>query len=310
MAVPADEELVGILLVPFEARLRAVDLDPHVVLAAVADLRGGHGAERPILIADDGVAVVVERSRWLEDLEVRADLVRQQASHRPAKVIGMGADVAEAAGGTALGRIGSPGCLLLPLALQPRPQPALDVFRADRLDLTQFAGEHHLAGLPHERVAGVVVGDGEDDVRLLDDDRQILSFFERERERLVADTMEAGLDGGLGHRKVHVVGGGDRDEVDPLVGGQGPFTVEHLLIGAVGAGEVDVVIGGAGLGPLRVAREGACHERCPVVEHGGRHVDPADERALTTPHDSHPQLPAQRAVRGHSRIPFRACRLF
>ena len=165
----------------------------------------------------------------------------------------MRADVAEAAGGTALCRIGSPGRLFLTLALEPRPQPALDVFGADRLDLAQFTGEHHLAGLSHERVAGVVVGDGEDDIRLLDDGRQILRFLQRERERLVAYTMEAGLDGGLGHRKVHVVGGGDRDEVDPLVGGEGPLPVEHLLVGAVGAGEVDVVIGGAGLGPLGVA---------------------------------------------------------
>jgi hypothetical protein len=31
MAVPAHEELVGVFLMPFEARLRAVDLDPQVV---------------------------------------------------------------------------------------------------------------------------------------------------------------------------------------------------------------------------------------------------------------------------------------
>ena len=62
LAVVADEHLVRLLLVPLEAAERAVDLDAQVVLPAVADLRGGHGAERPVLVADHGVAVVVERT--------------------------------------------------------------------------------------------------------------------------------------------------------------------------------------------------------------------------------------------------------
>ena len=70
--------------------------------------------------------------------------------------------------------------------------------------------EDHLPGLPHERVAGVVVRDGEDRLRLLATTRgELLGFGERERERLVADDIEARLDGRLGDREVHVVGRGD-----------------------------------------------------------------------------------------------------
>ena len=215
----------------------------------------------------------------------------------------MGADVAEAAGHTALRGIGSPGGLLLPFALEPRPQPALDVFGPDRLDVAELPGQDHLAGLPHERVAGVVVGDHEHRRRGGDKRRELLRLGERQRERLVTDDMKARRECGLGHGKVHVVRRGDGHKVDPLSLWQGSLGVEHLLVGAIAAVGSNVVVGGTRPGAGWVAREGAGHEDGPVVEHGGRHMHPTDERALAPPHDPHPQLPAQPAVGRHRLLP-------
>ena len=111
--------------------------------------------------------------------------------------------------------------------------------------------------------------------------------------------LEARLHGRLGHGEVHVVGGRDRDEVDPPVGGQRLLLREQFGIGAVGPGGIDGVVGGAGLGAFRVAGKGAGHEFGPVIEYGGRHVHAADKGALSPAHDPHPQFSAQRAVCGH-----------
>src|SRR5207248_4746575 len=139
-------------------RLGPVDLDEQVVLPAVADLAGRDGAQRPVLVADRGDAVVVELAALGEGLEQAANLLRPQPGDVPAEVVGVGADVAEAPGGPALARVGPPRRLLLVALLQPGPEPPLDVVRPDGVDLAQFAVEHHLPGLPDERVAGVVVG--------------------------------------------------------------------------------------------------------------------------------------------------------
>ena len=95
------------------------------------------------------------------------------------------------------------------LAFQPRPQPALDVEGAHGVDLAQFAGLDHLARLPHQRVAGVVVRHAEDDAGLLHDLRQLLGLGQVEGHRLVAHDVEAGLGEGLGDLEVRVVGRGD-----------------------------------------------------------------------------------------------------
>ena len=68
LAVAAEPHLVRLFLMPFERALRAVDFDPQIVLAAVADLRGGDRAQRAVLEADDRRAVVVELAARLEHL--------------------------------------------------------------------------------------------------------------------------------------------------------------------------------------------------------------------------------------------------
>ena len=109
----------------------------------------------------------------------------------------MRADVAEAAGSAGLARIGPPACLLLFLLLQPSPQPALDVRRADRVDLSQLAGQDHVPRLAHEGVAGVVMRESENDAGSLDDPGQLLRLRQVERHRLVAHDVQAGFRRGL-----------------------------------------------------------------------------------------------------------------
>ena len=130
-----------------ERALGAVDLDEQVVLAAVADLRGGDGAQRAVLEADHGVAVVVELAALFEDLQVAADRFGQQArscsgpgcrracrcrrSSRPRR--------------SCFGSVRQAACFWS-FAFQPRAQPALHVVDADGVDLAQLARQDHLAG--------------------------------------------------------------------------------------------------------------------------------------------------------------------
>ena len=100
--------------------------------------------------------------------------------------------------------------------------------------------------------------------------------------------FEAGsFDRGLGDLVMRVVGRGDSDEIDPFALGQLEFGFEHFTIRAVGTPLRDVVIGGRGLGFLSIGRQGPGDQRGPVVEHGGRGVDPSDERSLSAANQSH-----------------------
>src|SRR6266852_27012 len=98
---------------PFQSALGAVYLDPQVVLASVRNLRGGDGAEGALLIANGGDAIVIQRPPSLEGLEQAGNLVGQQASDEAAEVVGVRADVAEAAGRPGALRVGAPAGLFL-----------------------------------------------------------------------------------------------------------------------------------------------------------------------------------------------------
>src|SRR6185437_880755 len=97
-AVGAEEHFVRLFLMPFERAFGAVDLDPCFILAAMRDLRGGDGAERAIAVAKDGGTVIVERPARLERFQMTGNLFGNQPGDEATEIIGMSADVAEAAG--------------------------------------------------------------------------------------------------------------------------------------------------------------------------------------------------------------------
>src|SRR6185437_15436223 len=105
----------------------AVDLDPCFILAAMRDLRGGDGAERAIAVAKDGGTVIVERPARLERFQMTGNLFGNQPGDEATEIIGMSADVAEAAGRAGLLGIGAPSRLLLPGCFKACAQPALNV---------------------------------------------------------------------------------------------------------------------------------------------------------------------------------------
>ena len=213
----------------------------------------------------------------------------------------MGADVAEAACGTALRGVGSPRGLLLVVRFEPRAKPTLDVAGTDGVDLAEFAGEHHFAGLPHQRVARVVVRDCEHDARLLDDLEQFLGLGIVEGHRLIAYDVEPGLRERLRDFEVRVVRRRDRDEIDLVRALR--FGLGHLLVGAVSAVERDVVVGGGVLGFLGIGGERPGNESRAIVQHGGGGVDSADEGTLSAPDEAHAELAIERCVRGHGEAP-------
>ena len=106
----------------------------------------------------------------------------------------MSADVSQRTGGTALRGIRAPGGLLLSGLLQRRGQPVLRVFHLDHTDRAEFSIRDHLPGLPHQRMAGVVVGDGKEQPGAAHDLRQVLGVLERGGERLAADDVDASLE--------------------------------------------------------------------------------------------------------------------
>lgn len=66
LAVGADDHLVRVFLPPLQRGFGAIDLDCYIVLAAMADLRGGEGTQGPVLVPDDRRAVVVQRTPFDE----------------------------------------------------------------------------------------------------------------------------------------------------------------------------------------------------------------------------------------------------
>ena len=208
----------------------------------MADLRRRDSTKRPVIEANDRCAVIIERSASLEGLQMSTDVGWHQSRHVAGQVVRMGSDVAKASRRAALRRIRPPRSLLLLAEFQTRPQPSLDVARANRVDLAQFAAQDHFPRLPHQRIAGVVVREREDDIRAIDDGGEFLGLGEVEGQRLVAHDIDARLDRRLGDFDVGVVRCGHRDKVNPLIGWQRGFPLDQFPVRAVSAGSWNVVI--------------------------------------------------------------------
>ena len=112
---------------------------------------------------------------------------------------------------------------------------ALRILGDDLEDAAELAGLHHGAGFLDHRIAGVVVGQREDEAGCIDEFFEFLGFREGERHRLLADDVDAGFEEGLGDREVQVVAGDDGDEVDALAHGQRGLGLGHFRVGGIDA---------------------------------------------------------------------------
>ena len=83
-------------------------------------------------------------------------------------------------------------------------------------DLAEIAIRDHCAGLPHQRIARVVVGDREDLAGLLDQRLQLLGLDNARRQRLVADDMDAGFQEDFRDGAMQMVRRHDRDDLDTI----------------------------------------------------------------------------------------------
>ena len=100
--------------------------------------------------------------------------------------------------------------------------------------VAELALLHHLARLPHHRIAGVVVREREDLAGFFDELGELLRLPQRRGQRLVADDVDAALQEGLRDGEVHVVRRDDGDRLDAVL--QPRLALRHLLERAVGSG--------------------------------------------------------------------------
>ena len=145
----------------------------------------------------------------------------------------MRSNVAYGPGYAGLLGVGSPLGLLGASLLDLAREPPLLVLDDDFAYLPEVPLSDHVRGLPDHRVAGVLVGDSEDDAALLDDADEVLGLLRVVDHRLVAHHVEAGLGEGARHRIVHVVRRDHAHEVDALLFWESELSFEHLLPGAV-----------------------------------------------------------------------------
>ena len=217
----------------------------------------------------------------------------------------MGADVADAAGRPAALGIGAPLRLLLPGLLQRGREPVLDVLRLHQADRPQRALGDHLPGLSDQGIAGVVVGQAEDQAARVHQRLQGLGVLQGAGQRLVADDVDAGLQEGLGGGMVQVVRRDDGDGVYAVVARR--LRGRHLGEAAVGALRRQAQVRRRGPGLVGIGGERAGHQLVAVVDPGGDAVHGADEGVAPAADHAEPQAAAQSGAVGHARRPDR-CR--
>ncbi len=239
--------------------------------------------------------IVVEAAPFHEGVELRREGGDLVADDELGEVEGMGADVADRAGGAGAGRIRAPFGLLAAGLLDAGGEPILRVFHLHDADGPELARLHHGARLPHQGIAGVIVRDREDQAGFTGELRELIGLAPRGRQRLVADHMDAGLQEGAGGCGMGVVRRDDGDRVDAVL--QPPLAARHLVEIAIDAIRLEEQILAGGLGPLRVGGEGARHKLPAVVETGRDAVHRADEGAAPAADHAEAQAAVQLLVR-------------
>ncbi len=221
----ADPEFVGLLLIPGDARLAAVDFDAEAILVAGRDLAYGEATagavsevqqdSAEVVCVDGDVLVVFGAERLAREglhaaLGLLAGLVKggELAAHardgEGGEVLDhvhpMGADVAHGAEfAVVLG-------LDAPVVVRVVEEPVLGVGTLDGEDFAEVAGGNHCADLLHSRVVAEVVVGGVSDAFGFSQGEQVFGLCAGHRERLLAKDVLAILDGDFGHWVVERVG--------------------------------------------------------------------------------------------------------
>jgi hypothetical protein len=201
------------------------------------------------------------------------------------------------------GSVRQAACLLS--SVRRLGQPVLGILGLHDADRAQPAGFHHLARLPDQRIAGIVVGEQELGAVLRLHLGQRLRILERRGERLVADHVDAGLEEGLGRADMHVVGRDDRHHLDAVLARR--LGAGHLLVAGI-----DAVVGQPEIAPGFARHLGARGQRAGdevvvAVEPRRDAVHIADEGPRAAA--DHAQPERARSVLCHFFVsPFSRCR--
>jgi hypothetical protein len=198
----------------------------------------------------------------------------------------MHADVGNASTETRLRGVGSPCRLLLASPLERLAQPPLRVFDDELADGAEIAALADRPRLTHERVSRVGVRQRVELSRALHDVTQRVRFLERSRGGLVGYDVKAMVERSYGHGEMQVIGGDNRDEVDPVWTGR--LGRQHLLIAAVGALVRDTVRTAGNLRLRRVGAESAGDQLDLAIEFRSQSMHRSDERPWPTTDHSHP----------------------
>ena len=150
-------------------------------------------APRTVVEAQQDVAVVFQQTAVDEGGQVGTDGVDAKSGDRLGEILGVGPDVADAAGDPCTLRIRPPVGLLLPLRLEPGGEPTLRILDDDLAHFAEFAASDPVASLLDHRIAGVVVGESEHEPGALDGSDEFLRFRRGLRHRLVAHHVKAGF---------------------------------------------------------------------------------------------------------------------
>ena len=180
-------------LIPGDMALLAIDPQPETDRLAGRDHACPQRAARPALEAQHDRRVVLEFAERHEGLDVGGELLDLESGDEADEMIGMRADIGDDAARPCVLGIGAPG-LLDALLFERHRQPAeRELGLHDSQTSDRALGDEH-ARMTHHRVAGIIVGDGEQAIGFRRPLNEIASVFEPGSERLVADHMNAAIE--------------------------------------------------------------------------------------------------------------------
>ncbi len=133
--------------------------------------------------------------------------------------------------------------------------------------------------MPHERITGVGIGEREHTVLFACKARERLAFIDGDRERLVADDVNARLEKRRRDACMKMIRGDDRDRVDTVFASG--FVRGHLVKIRVAARKSK--LRGTDRSTPRIGGQRTRHEFEPIVDTCRNPVHRADERAIASP---------------------------